>query len=345
MDKSIPPLAYTDRYRNEGTRTYSQHADYTEAEEKYRPNSRHAYFDLTVFEVPCAQMLVYTANPARELETTYIRDESILFPIHPQVLAHCRKDPYVAQTLAIGKPHAPIVVSPSSSTRTLYVHGHSAPHALKVHFPFRMSRYTRRMRNEVLEQAVAISTELERGIDLLDERFAFLREVVGVAHRNLEPDLPRGENWGYLIRDMVPFPRVDEDRTLLPGFALYGMDFFDCRRELLLFKLIDDRDPKEFILEKIMLPIVRHWVACFVHFGYLFEPHGQNVLFELGSDGEIERIVHRDLSVGIDIRRRRDIQLSDSGLNAYNRMETSDFNSIVYDKFMGGHFFDRLVEA
>jgi hypothetical protein len=55
--------------------------------------------------------------------------------------------------------------------------------------------------------------------------------------------------------------------------------------------------------------------------------------------------VHRDLSVAIDMRRRRDIGRPDGALNDYNRMETGEFNSIAYDKFMGGHFFELLVQT
>jgi hypothetical protein len=199
------------------------------------------------------------------------------------------------------------------------------------------------LRDEVLAQAIHISIELENGIGHLDNRFAFLREVIGVAHKNLQPDSARGENWGYLVRDMTPFPRVKDQRRLVPGFSLYGKDFFDPEQTPLLFELIGEKDPQKFVLETIMLPIIRHWVACFLNFGYLLEPHGQNVLFEIGKKGEMERIVHRDLALGIDMRRRREIRLPDSHLNEYNRMESNEFLSITYDKFMGGHFFDRIV--
>ena len=336
-------LIYLDRYRNEGTRTYSQHADYTEAREKYRPNSKRAQFDLPVFEVPRNQFKIYTANPSSELAKTYLTEDKTLFCIHPQVLEAHQEDPYVKHTLSIGTPHKNIAVSPSSSTRTLYVQDNQIPHAVKVHFPFRISRYGRKMRDEVLEQAINISMELESGIWHLDDRFAFLREVIGVAHKNRQPDSPRGENWGYLVRDMKPFPLVDDRRYLIPGFALYGKDFFDPDKTLLLFDIIGDKDPKAFVLDNIMLPIIRHWVECFQHFGYLLEPHGQNVLLEVGDNLEIKRIVHRDLSLGIDMRRRRDIHLAEGNLNAYNRMESNEFLSIAYDKFMGGHFFERIV--
>ncbi len=341
----IPSLVYADRYLNEGTRTYSNHADYTEVQEKYRFNSNHPKFELAVFEVPRDQMLVYTANPSIALAAQYLADDKVLFCIHPQVLDEKPDDRYVKQTLSIGTRLNGITVAPSSSSRTLYVQDDQAPHAVKVHLPFKISRYGRKMRDEVIAQAINVSIELERGIGHLDDRFAFLREVIGVAHRNLRPDSVRGENWGYLVRDMRPFPPVDYRRHFIPGFALYGKDFFDPNRASLLFDLIGDSDPRQFVLENIMLPIVRHWVMCFQYFGFLLEPHGQNVLFEVDGRNEIKRIVHRDLSIGIDMRRRREIRLPDGNLNSYNRMESAEFHSITYDKFMGGHFFDRIVAA
>jgi hypothetical protein len=230
---------------------------------------------------------------------------------------------------------------------------HSRIHALKVHFPFRISRYGRRMRDEVVEQAVAVSAELESRVTARDASFAFLREVIGVTHKNLDQDSPRGENWGYLVRDMVPFPETGDSRPLVPGFALYGRDFSDPDREPLILGLMDPADPAGWLLEQVMLPIVRQWVACFRETGFVLEPHGQNILLELDSDltdvidlagASVRRIVHRDLSVAIDVRRRRDTGLENASLNNYNRMESGAFNSIAYDRFMGGHFFDSLLE-
>ncbi len=340
----IPSLAYTDRYYNEGTRTYSSHADYTEADEQYRPDSIYKSFTLAPLRIPKSQVNIYTANPTDQLLNRYIHKEDVLFCIHPQVLQLFQSDPYIIRMQEMATVAEPITVAPSSSTRTLYVlDDDEISHALKVHFPFRISRYGRKMRDEVIEQAINISMELESGIDRLDEKFGFLREVIGVSYKNLDILTARNENWGYLVRDMQPFPHVAEQRTLLPGFALYGRNYFDPEKSPLFYEIIGSNDPLAFILEDIMLPIIRHWVDCFLHFGYMLEPHGQNVLFELGPSGGIQRIVHRDLSVGLDMRRRRQIGLSHDNLNNYNRMESGEFNSITYDMFMGSHFFDAIV--
>ena len=338
----IPSLEYLDRYRNEGTRTYSKHSEYTEARVQYRPNASQKEFIVNAFEVPRQELLVYTANPPQELSAFYLGEENTLFCIHPQVLEDFASDPYIQTLIKKNKKRRKIKVIPSSSTRTLYVEA-NFPHAIKLHFPFRVSRYSRKMRDEVIEQAINVSRDLEHGINNFDPNFAYLREVIGIALTNQDTASPRGENWGYVIRDMRPFPITQEKRSLIPGFALYGQDFFTAGQAPLLLELIGNADPLEFILRRIMLPIVQHWVQCFRAFGYMLEPHGQNVLLELDEEQNITRIVHRDLSVGIDMRRRRDLQLSSVHLNQYNRMDYGEFNSIAYDMFMGSHFFDRII--
>lgn len=246
--------------------------------------------------------------------------------------------------VALGRPADPVRVAPGASTRTLYVANATPSHALKVHFPFRVSRYGRRMRDEVVAQAIAVSAELQAWAGGEDPGFAFLREVLGITHPRDGSD-GRGENWGYLVRDLESFPRASHDHSLIPGFALYGRDRFDPTVDPLVFELAPESDPLGWALEQVMLPIVRQWVSCFRDLGFILEPHGQNVLFELTDGGHFERVVHRDLSVGIDMRRRRDVGLSNDGLNDYNRFEDGVFASIAYDRFVGGHFFSYLANA
>ena len=341
----IPPLIYLDRYRNEGTRIYSPHSDYTEADVRFRPDSRYSSFDLPAFSLPLGEVQIYQANPNPLLLQRHVSGERSLVCIHPQVLNARPDDVYLERVLSAGKPEKPIRVSPSSSTRTLYVHDVLPPHALKVHFPFRVSRYGRRMRAEVIEQAIQVSRDLEQGVSSLEPGFAFQREVLGVAFRNHHRDGFRGENWGYLVRELNPFPAGRTDAPLIPAFSLYGRDFFEPDLPPLVLDLLGDRDPRGFILENVMFPIIRHWVSLFLSFGFMLEPHGQNVLLELDGKGGIQRIVHRDLNLGVDNRRRRDLGLPTGGENTYNQMESGEFASITYDKFMGCHFFEHLMTS
>ena len=91
----IPSLPYLERYRNEGTRTYSRHSDYSEAETMYRPGGGAESFTLPVFRVPKRYLNIYTANPAEDLLHRYLHDVVALFCVHPQVLKRCGKDRYL----------------------------------------------------------------------------------------------------------------------------------------------------------------------------------------------------------------------------------------------------------
>ncbi len=344
-----PSLTYLDRYHNEGTRTYSDQSEYTEAMESFRPDSATPSFDLTLFSLPREQVHIYLANPDEELRRFYIPNErQALFCVHPQVIRMADTDEFLPIVQQYSSEQISLQVSPSSSTRTVYVnHSGLPPHALKVHFPFKISRYGRKMRDEVIEQAINVSKELELYAPSLDPQFAFLREVIGISIN--APSVfaygeGRGEHWGYLVREMTPFPASSPgQKYLIPGFALYGSNYFNPDLKPLLPDLIGSDSPLKYILEQIMFPIIRHWVHCFLQLGYMLEPHGQNVLLEVNAKGDIERIVHRDLSVGIDMRRRRDNSLADTNLNMYNRMESGGFLSITYDMFMAHHFFTPLI--
>jgi hypothetical protein len=342
---AVPPLTYLERYRNEGTRTYSLHAAYTECRPEYQPTIGAPEFDLPVWALPRDVMQVYRADPPKVLEDRYLPEGRVLFVVHPQLIADHPTDPWLVRTATAGRPLPPIRVVPGSSTRTLFTLGQAHAHALKVHFPYRVSRYGRRMRDEVVAQAVAVSGELQAWSGGGDPSFAFLREVIGVAHPRTDADTMRGENWGYLVRDLLPFPHANVERRLVPGFALYGRDRFDPSVDPLIVELADSADPLGWTLQHVMLPVVRHWVRCFRELGFILEPHGQNILLEIDGRDAVRRLVHRDLSVGIDMRRRREVGLDDGALNGYNRFEDGAFASIAYDRFVGGHFFGYLAGA
>jgi hypothetical protein len=341
----VPPLTYLERYRNEGTRTYSEHAAYTECRPEYQPTIGAPEFDLPAWELPQNVMQVYRADPPAGLEARYLPGDRAVFVVHPQLVDDGAGDPWLARTVALGRPLPPLRVSPGSSTRTLFSVDRRHPHALKVHFPYRVSRYGRRMRDEVVAQAITVSGALQAWGGGGDPGFAFLREVIGVTHPRMESGDTRGENWGYLVRDLHPFPHSAEEGRLIPGFALYGRDRFDPDVEPLIVDLADASDPLGWTLHHVMRPIVRQWVRCYRELGFILEPHGQNVLLEIDQQGAVRRLVHRDLSVGIDMRRRRHVGLPDGALNDYNRFEDGAFASIAYDRFVGGHFFSYLAAA
>ena len=116
LKNMIPSFTYLDRYRNEGTRAYSLHADYTEADERYRPNSRVSTFDIPAFEVPSDELNIYAADPDPALRRLYTSEDRTLFCVHPQVLDAHGDDPYLKRVLSFGKGGKDIRVCPSGPT-------------------------------------------------------------------------------------------------------------------------------------------------------------------------------------------------------------------------------------
>jgi hypothetical protein len=108
----ISSFAYLDRYRNEGTRNYSRHASYSEADARYRPDSRYASFELPSFWFPREAVNVYRANPDPGIVERYLEGDRALFVVHPQVLEGCPGDPYLLRTLSIGTRGPSIPVPP-----------------------------------------------------------------------------------------------------------------------------------------------------------------------------------------------------------------------------------------
>lgn len=82
----MPPLRYLERYRNEGTRTYSPHAAYTECRPEYQPTMGAPEFDLPVWSLPRSAVRVYLADPPAALEAHYLPGDRALFAVHPQVV-------------------------------------------------------------------------------------------------------------------------------------------------------------------------------------------------------------------------------------------------------------------
>jgi len=94
---NVPPLSYLERYRNEGTRTYSKHSEYSEASPCYQPASEQAGFEVTAYRVPRERVNIYMANPSEELRAMYVDEEFPVFCVHPQVLEDIHDDPYLVE--------------------------------------------------------------------------------------------------------------------------------------------------------------------------------------------------------------------------------------------------------
>lgn len=340
-----------ERYLNEGSRTYSPKATYSELNLKFRPQSRTHSFELPTAILPRDVVHIHTANPAIQLVSHYLHASGIRFPIHPQFYGD---DRIPSMNKILEYPlNVPIQCIPTASSRSVFVCDRQLPaHCLKLHCPIQISRFNRSLLSRDIFKSIASSREWDSAIKeeaTFPSSLAFLPESIGVV-------IGQGAHaWGYLIREMTPRPVVPYSTTLLPLFSLYSQDLRAPHKEYqhkpLITQLIRNSrlNPREFVIDKVMRPIIEGWCFLARERGILAQAHGQNLLLEIDHDDQPRRIVFRDLSTYMD----RQVRIK-KGLSNQQFLSRSDdpdaikngiasYYSLTYDSFVGHHLFAYIA--
>ncbi len=353
---------YAERYLGVGTRDYSAFSDYLDIRDAYHPQRGHARFAVSTFWIPDAFGHFFRGGEKSDLIGLYREDDRFLLPVHPETL-DCDVLPGrdILQKVERG-PDAWVV--PSANARTVFVDrlgDREVPaHFLKLHYPKRLSRFTRRLRRPILNLHLWVADELGKaGVPMLPEVAA---GVLG--------DDPQ-EAWGFLIRETDPRAGtavgpadpapggadsadigVRPPEYTVPLFALYGGDFTRPDDPTLLEQLVDRsvEDPGRWIGRRVIAPMVRLWVQAARTTGCTLELHGQNTLFSFDAHARRTAVVYRDCAVYVDPHARRDLGLRRelppvNVLSRDIRMPRERVYSLTYDSFMGHHALHRLAEV
>ena len=325
---------YLERYVNEGSRTYSTLSQRFEGCEKYHPVHGVRAFRVPCLQVPKEKVAIFLDNPNTNILDKYIQEDTILMPIHPEIF----KDdnvPFIKELRNYAQTS--VLVAPAASTRTVLTL--AKPHFIKLHYPRYISRFTRRMTRNIIQNSVEVSKGLT---DLSVPHFGFLPESIGIAFGE-GPD-----SWGFIIRETLARPMLDKKGFLIPLFSLYSRDLNNSHDLPLVIQLIElhKEDPVGFVLEYIMKPIIRIWCASIRVAGFLFEMHGENTLLELDEQCFPARIIYRDLDIDIDIEMRKNLGLhTNFPRTKHITYEREKTYSLTYDCFIGHHLFDYIAEV
>ncbi|MEZ0171454.1 IucA/IucC family C-terminal-domain containing protein [Microvirga sp. TS319] len=333
-------LLYMERYVDEGARTYSSLAGQTEAAPRYRPERDTPAFELVAVDAPRDRVSVFRADPSPGLLQHFVRPQGVLFAVHPETWANDAVEG-LGDIRALPRT-MPIRVAPTASTRTVLAleHPENVPgYFLKLHYPVRISRFNRELRLKNIHNSVAVSRDLA---NLQFEKFAYLPDTLGVAFRVNE------KSWGFLVRETRARPFA-AGRFLIPCFALYAGDLNHPDASPLLVQMIDRMaaEPVSFVVDRILAPVVECWARAARERGILLESHAQNTLLEIDRDCVPRRVVHRDFDVWVDPGARRRAGLGmpflGRGMAADTDEAVRQHYSLVYDQFIGHHFFDYVA--
>jgi len=346
-DKRIAKLMYLERRCGGGTQDYSPFSSFSQVPEAFRPGSGTESFSVPGYSVPQDKTRVILANPSENVKKMYLREDgTVRFCVHPAIDGQDWV-PFMDQLLKYEK-EAPLAVNPTSSTRTVLVLDQNAPlHSLKLHCPLKISRFVRNVGPRTVEHCVTVSKDLEK---VVCPHFALLRESMGVCFS--------GENeeagWGFIVREMTPFPPTEKKTMLIPCFALYGKDTLHPERDPLLVQMIkqSNEDPMEYALNHVFYPIIDCFVSTFQQRGILLEAHGQNALLEVDENMKpTGRIAHRDLDDEVDPEVRQKLGLSLEGFHPLQLIPPVSeedpkgcTHSIIYDKSIGKLHFNYVAK-
>nr|BFE58713.1 hypothetical protein GCM10020063_032390 [Dactylosporangium thailandense] len=324
---------YAERYLGVGTRTYSPYAADLDIADAYHPQHGTATFDLPTFRVPPPLGAYRPAATDSPLPALYFDGDTLLLPVHPNTL----DSPDLAGRAALAalEPGPPLTAVPSANARTVFVTAHDGrpvtPHFVKLHYPRRLSRFTRRLRRPVIELQLWVSDELRRaGTPVLPE----------IGGGWFDPGLG-DEAWGFLVRTAL----LEGAPTFtVPLFALYGADLHAPADPTLLEQLVEAfaEPPEQFVAQRIVAPMVRMWSQTARRTGCPLETHGQNTLFAFDLRQRRTAILYRDCAIYVDSALRAEAGLP-PGLPPANviprdvPLAADEVFSLTYDSFMGHH--------
>lgn len=332
---------YMERYVNKGSRNYSSFSQVLDMSPQYQSVSPQANFEICSIQIPKEKISLYLDNPHTQLQNYYIRNDHVIFCIHPEIFKDEKID-YIKELNQFPISHT-ICVTPTASNRTVFVHNENLPlHFIKLHYPKKISRFFRYFKHQKIKDEIEVSKDLKH---IFLDKFAYLPETIGVVY-----GLPHN-GWGFDIREFIPRPYAGEKRFLIPCFSLYAQDMQHPDDEPLLVQLIKHlgQDPESFTLNHVLLPIIKCWCTAVRERGILFGSHGQNILLEVDAKLRPTRIVHRDLDIHIDAKTRKEKGLSLNFSERCMRVGVSESResaySLEYDAFMGHHLFDSLANV
>ena len=344
--QGLEATRYAERYVNT---VKGEHGEYSDTSIVYSPHEGVEEFTAPAFHLSSENAhLLLADDPDPSLAAKVIKDNVLLFIMHPEMLNH----PDYLKRTGLDPKDADIetyVVTPTSSTRTLLTKGQPDEFMVKTDLDRRHYKYIRRLKGSSVKHSTAVSNEFARAAmrGLLPEEFAYMPESIGV----IIGDEEKGA--GALFREPKPRPHALDDRTVIPYFSLYAKDLRKPDDPTLMEQLIREHaksgEELDFFVEAFAGKAIRNWARVVREIGLLPELHSQNALLEIDKDLQPQRVVYRDFQStyidaeiraanGLDLPFNKHIAGTEEGTDKARQY------SYVYDDSIGHFNMEKLTD-
>ena len=323
---------YLERYVND---TKGDFINFSDVDPRYSPECGVVGFDAPFVRVKHDMLTIFQDQPSSEVFEAIFEDDTALFVWHPDI----------PSPFKVVDGH--IMVSPTSSTRTLLTR--KLPHNFmaKTDLDKRHFRFIRRLKGSSVEHSISINRDIRLATETGAIPFyAYLPEVIGLVYGDMQTGT------GVLYRELQPRPLVQAPRVLVPYFALYSSDSFFPQDKPLMFDLIERNnayDPVQFFVEVLIGLIQDTWAYFVANRALLPELHGQNTCLEIDANGVPTRLVHRDFQSLYSDRVRRDMlslpQFKKHHVGEEDNITKEQQYSLIFDHFISNYLFMRMVNT
>lgn len=262
------------------------------------------YVEVPVEDATVVRALSVDSGTERQLLVDRDGKKFVRFFVHPA------SEAYYSKRVRGCPIRYEFLASPTASPRSLAVwnpHRGDPPMLIKTSLDASVGDLRRMIPREKLSRAVAVTNSMDQWY--AENRGGrappFLRESMTV--------VPPGSSNGMIVRELPPgFPQGRGTR-FVPALALYGRPPGGGPPMLVEMIQKSGMQPMDYVREKVFRPLLSTYADMTYGQGLVGEPHQQNVVYEIGRDGQLTgRVLIRDLdSMHIDpeLRIRKGLSL------------------------------------
>lgn len=280
-------------------------------------------------------MTIFQDKPSEDLSRFIFKKDRALFMWHPDVPSQFKVT------------DGSIIVSPTSSTRTLLTRHLTHNFMAKTDLDKRHYRFIRRLKGGSVRHSIAINQDIRLATESDDISFySYMPETIGLVHGDVQTGT------GVIYRELTPRPLIKSPHVLIPYFALYSQDMNFPQDKPLMFDLTErnsKKDPLGFFVNVLVGMVQDTWAYFVSNRGLLPELHGQNTCLEVDQYGKPVRLVHRDFQSLYSDRELR-ASLSLGQFEKHHAGEEDGLTkeqqySLVFDHFICTYLLSRMVRT
>ncbi len=262
-------------------------------------------------------------------------DKSNWILLHPDMI---NKKFFTNKNFKIYK-NIDLKVVPTASGRTVQIISDNNQDYIKLHYEGVLGRVRRELPYYKAVAGPEISKIIISAIDTnqLTNKLSILPET---GARVLTNKLNNEENeWGMVWRENRPYKvNISEVEYIIPAFSLFSHDRLAIHHSPLIKQIIDSfkYNPEDFILDKIIFPLIECYFDLILKTGLQAEWNSQNLLIGFNDTFSSAKFIMRDLeSVDKDITIMESIGVKHNFIGyPFKCIKEDQYNYIIKHSFM-----------